>query len=168
MNWKQVSKDPLPLPNNPRYTKRGLGFAVVFLVFALGGFTDSIYLTAKHYSGGPIPCAIFTGCDTVTTSAYSMFLGIPVALLGALYYFGVLALTLMYLDKPVVTRLRRAAILTPLGFLASFYFTFLQFFILHAFCFYCLVSALFSTILFGAGMIVFALRHRVHESEGNP
>lgn len=165
MSSNLPSSDPqIRLPNKPHHTRRGLAFAISFLVLALAGFADSAYLTAKHYLGGPIPCGIFTGCDTVTSSAYSEIFGIPVALLGVIYYLGVLVFSLIYLDSGSIVRLRRVAFLTPLGFLASAYFTYIQFFILKALCFYCLISAGISTILFGLGMILLVLRHRVHES----
>ena len=119
---------------------------VAFLVLGLIGFADAMYLTLSHYLGKPVVCAIFEGCDAVTTSAYSMIGPVPVALLGVFYYTAIIVLTFVCV--------RYAALLTPVGFLASVWFTYLQLFVINALCLYCLLSAAVSTTLFLLGMRV--------------
>lgn len=126
----------------------------VFIAVSLIGLADSSYLTAKHYLGTPINCSIFNGCDTVTTSPYSTVLGIPVALLGALYYLFFLLLSVLYIDSKNEKILEFMARFSAVGVIVSSWFLFLQIFIIKALCLYCLISATSSTILFVLGFTV--------------
>ena len=52
------------------------------------GFGVSMYLTVEHFTGGPLSCPN-TGavnCFKVTTSKWSYIFGIPVSLLGLLFF----------------------------------------------------------------------------------
>ena len=120
----------------------------LFGVLALIGFIDASYLALKYFLGGPIPCFVASGCDTVTTSIYARMLGVPVALLGALYYLAILVLLVAYADSRWVFLFFVASYATILGFAMSLWFVFVQAFLLNAFCFYCLISATTSTLLF--------------------
>lgn len=121
--------------------------ALSFLIFSFLGFLDATYLTAQHYLGTIPPCVITTGCETVLTSEHHAILGIPVALIGSLYYLTLFLFAVFSLDiKREVIRI--AAFFTPLGFLASLYFVYLQLFVIKEICSYCIVSAVTSTILF--------------------
>jgi len=117
-------------------------------ITAFLGFLDAVYLTTSHYSGVIPPCYVVSGCEQVTTSSYSMILGIPVALMGALYYVAVLGLTLFYIDKKNPLAIKALRALTILGLLFTLWFLYVQAFIINAWCMYCLFSALTSTILF--------------------
>jgi uncharacterized membrane protein len=126
----------------------------LFVLVSFAGFLDASYLTAKHYLGTPIGCSIFEGCEKVTTSQYATIGAIPVALLGAIYYLALFALAVAYLDTKREKIMVFAAWLTPLGFLASLWFVYLQLFVIKAICLYCLISALTSTALFVLGLFV--------------
>lgn len=128
------------------------------ILVSLAGFLDATYLTAKHYLGTPIPCSILDGCDEVTTSQYSVIAGIPVALLGSLYYLTIFILSVAYADTKKEWFAYVASHLTAVGFLASLWFVYLQFFVLHALCLYCLFSAVTSTILFILGLCIARLK----------
>lgn len=121
---------------------------LVFAVLSFGGFLDATYLAAKYYLGEPVVCSILNGCEKVTSSQYAAIFGIPVALLGSLYYLLIFVLTVIYLDSRNEKFFRLAAGLTPIGFLASLIFVYLQVFVIHALCLYCLISAATSTLLF--------------------
>ena len=127
------------------------GMAVVSLI----GFLDATYLTLVHYNRGSLICYIFEGCDKVTTSPYAVIWEVPVALGGVLYYFSVFIAAILYFDTKNIFFLRILSILPPAGFLASLWFLYLQFFVIKAICFYCMVSAVSSTLLFILGMLVF-------------
>lgn len=132
--------------------------SIVFLVFGLLGFFDASYLTIEHYQGVIPPCSITGGgCENVLTSDYSTILNIPVSVLGMIYYFFVFLLTLLYLDTKKSIFLRICASVGFFGFLASLFFVFLQLFVIKSICFYCMISAVTSTILFVAGFLV--LKH---------
>jgi uncharacterized membrane protein len=124
--------------------------AVVLTIAALAfiGFADATFLTVEHFRGGAVPCFITTGCDTVTTSSYSLVLGIPVALLGALFYLAVIVLALMDLDFKPRWLGRALFILSTIAFIESLYFLYLQAFVIHAFCIYCLISLGVATLIF--------------------
>ncbi len=128
----------------------------LFLVLSLLGFLDAAYLTLEHYRGVVPPCSVVQGCEQVTTSGYSMIFGIPVALLGALYYLIILLFSIAYLDTQNDRWLRQAAFFTPLGFLASLWFIYLQAVIIRAWCLYCIGSATTSTLLFVIGTFILA------------
>jgi uncharacterized membrane protein len=87
------------------------------------------------------------------TSKYAVIGGIPLALLGSLYYLAIFLLTVAYYDRKHLYILSIIARLTTLGFLVSLILIYLQAFIIRAFCFYCLLSALTSTGLFMLALI---------------
>ncbi len=121
------------------------------MAVSLLGFLDATYLTMKHYLGTALTCVVFEGCDVVTTSAYSMILGVPVALLGAIYYLSMFLFVAYYLDSQKLRILSFAAYVTTSGFLVSLVFMYIQIFVLKALCIYCIFSATTSTVLFLCG-----------------
>lgn len=129
--------------------------AVASLVIGLIGFIDSAYLAIEHFRGVIPPCTITANCDLVLTSKYAEFLGIPVALFGALFYLLVTAGAFAYLEGKHEKIFRYSQLITVFGLLASIWFVFLQVFILHSYCLYCMVSATTSTVLFILACIIF-------------
>jgi len=137
---------------------------------ALLGFADAAFLTVEHYRGVIPPCSIISGCETVLTSPYSNVLGFPVALGGSIYYFAVMVGSLIFLESKHLSAniqahhwgiLKWTLLATTLGLLASLWFVFLQAFVIHSYCQYCLGSALTSTILFVTA--IFILYKNGHE-----
>jgi uncharacterized membrane protein len=118
------------------------------LIVALLGFADATYLTVEHYQGVIPPCSVVSGCETVLTSAYSVIAGVPVSLLGAVFYFIVLVGVFSFLESKKTVLLKWSLLFTIFGILFSLWFIYVQAFILGAWCLYCLGSALTSTILF--------------------
>ncbi len=129
-----------------------IGFVIAL---ALIGFADSTFLQAKRMSGEIIPCLIGTGCDTVSKSEYSVLFGIPLSAYGMMFYLTVGLLALLYLDTKKAIFARLLLPFTAIGFIASVYFIYVQKFLIGAFCLYCVISAIISTILFGIGIIIY-------------
>ncbi len=121
--------------------------SIALLVIAFLGFVDAAYLTVHHYMDVPLPCTILNGCEVVTTSAYSTLGPIPIALLGTLYYMSVFFLILFYREMHDRRFLFTAASLVGTAFAVSVWLVYLQGFVLHSWCQYCLISAIFTTIL---------------------
>lgn len=133
------------------------------LLLSIAGIIDSVYLSAKHYAHSAVNCSIFEGCELVTTSVYSTVLGIPVALLGVIFYLSVLAFALMLLRSWSKKSLISLLTISSIGFLVSICFVYIQAFILNAFCFYCLISASLSTTLFVLSIIMM-VQYKKHET----
>ncbi len=128
-------------------TGRGRVWEALAAVVALVGVLDASYLTVEHLSGNSVRCMIVTGCDEVLQSSYATLPGgVPVAALGAVAYFT--AFSLATLSVFGYARARRLlAPLVALMFLATLWFVYLQAFVIHAFCVYCLLSAAVTTTL---------------------
>jgi uncharacterized membrane protein len=128
------------------------------IVVAFLGFLDATYLTVSHYTGSELACSLTGGCEEVTTSKYSSIFGIPVALLGALYYFFVLILALIYKDTRKQRVIELIFLMSTVGILMSAWFVYLQIFVIQAICQYCMVSAATSTslFLFGAASLKYS------------
>lgn len=146
-NLKQLLNKPLrPISNK---------IAILLFVIALLGFADASYLTIEHYSGVIPPCSVTGGCETVLTSAYSTVFGIPVALGGAIFYLFILVSIFIYFESKNTKLLKWSLLLTVIGFIASLWFIYVQAFILHSYCVYCLGSFSTSTILFVIATYIF-------------
>ena len=126
---------------------------LVIVILAFIGFADAAYLTAEHFLGATPVCLISHGCDTVLTSRYASIGPIPLSLVGVLYYLVVFLGAVTLVDRNKLTHSRMVkflSIITGLGFLSSLGLVYLQLFVLHAICFYCMVSATTTTLLFSS------------------
>lgn len=123
-------------------------------MIAIIGFADAGYLAFEHIQGRVPPCTILEGCGVVTTSVYSEIFGIPVAVLGAMYYFAIAGLVIAWLDRKQSIILRLVSFASIIGLAASAYFVYLQLFVLKAICIYCMGSAITSTLIFILGMMM--------------
>jgi uncharacterized membrane protein len=110
---------------------------------ALAGVAVSAYLTYVHYAGVAPICTTLSDCKRVQSSSYAEFLGVPVALLGALGYAGILGA----LQLPGERGLLATALLAFTGFGYSLYLTYLEAFEIKAACQWCVVSALLMAAL---------------------
>lgn len=129
-----------------------LGLAVLV---SLIGFLDSVYLTISHYQGELPACTIVEGCNIVLTSSYSTILGVPISVLGAVYYLTILVGSIAYIDTKRAAILKFTAIATSIGMLASLYFFYLQLAVIKAWCQFCILSLITSTLLFVFGCITY-------------
>ncbi len=115
------------------------------LALAVVGIIDSIYLTyIKIVHARALFCAAGGGCDTVNSSPYSEINGIPIALLGLGMYV-LVAAVLIFEDRVALAELygRQAVFgLALTGTLYSAYLTYLELYVIHAICPYCVVSAI--------------------------
>jgi uncharacterized membrane protein len=98
----------------------------------------ALYLEVERARGRSVACPIGGGgCETVQQSSYSKLAGIPLPILGIAGAAAMLATTL--LRDP---RARTAAfVLAAAGALFSLYLAGLQAFEIHAYCAWCLGSA---------------------------
>lgn len=128
---------------------------VGFLVIAVIGFADAVYLTASHYLSGVPTCTIVEGCDEVALSEYSTLGPVPVALLGTLFYFVMMIWSFVWFDLRKAGLFRFMPFITVPAFMFSMGLVYLMLFVIEALCIYCLVSAGTTTLLM---LISFKLR----------
>jgi uncharacterized membrane protein len=113
---------------------------VTAAIVSLIGLVDAIYLTVEHVTGQSVRCTIVAGCSEVLSSRYAVMGGVPLAAIGAAAYFSVFSLaTLAAFGYRVAGTLLTALVL--LMFLFSLWLIYLQAFVIHAFCQFCLLSA---------------------------
>jgi uncharacterized membrane protein len=119
---------------------------IAIFLLALIGFADAAYLTVEHFANKIPPCSI-GGCETVLTSQYANIIGIPVSLVGAIFYLIILVSLVLYIDtkKPIFFRL--PAILTIVGAIVSIILVSLMIFVIHSICLYCMVSDTITVVI---------------------
>jgi uncharacterized membrane protein len=125
--------------------------AIVATIVACFGLIDSGYLTIKHLQGSYIRCG--DECSAVLGSRYAEGVaGIPLAGFGALAYLAVILATVSAAFGSSLGR-RIFTVIAPLMALFSLWLIYLQAFVIHAFCKYCLASAACCLILAGLALI---------------
>ena len=117
-------------------------FGLPLAALAAGGVVIAAFLTWQHAAGQVPPCGPVRGCETVLTSRYAEIAGVPVSLLGAFVSLVTLGGALAWWLRAD----RRGLVLAYLAGLASIaalgYFTFLELFVIHAVCAWCVTYAL--------------------------
>jgi uncharacterized membrane protein len=119
-------------------------------LLALVGFFLALYLWLHQIGvGGELKCGT-GGCDTVQASRWARVLGIPVAAYGVVGYAAILAVALAALQPTALGRRRPALLLAALatgGVLFSGWLTYLELFVIHAICRWCVGSAVIITAI---------------------
>ena len=113
------------------------------LLSLIGLFISAYLYLYKIGRIGTLACG--TGaCETVQLSPWSRFAGVDVSLIGILGYAALLALSLVALQPglsfqrwPTVV----LSLLAGIGVIFSLYLTYLELFVIHAICRWCLGSA---------------------------
>ena len=131
--------------DTPRAKLRKRLYTVAAIV-ALLGLADGIYLTVEHVTGRTAQCIASSGCQDVLSSKYAAMGPVPLAALGALAYFTAFSTALLAAFGfakcgPLFT------LLVGIMFATTLWLLYLQAFVLHAFCDYCLFSAGVTTVL---------------------
>ena len=129
-------------------------------IVALFGLADGIYLTVEHVTGRTAQCIASSGCQDVLSSKYAALGPVPLAALGALAYFTAFSLALLAaFDYPKCRKL--FGFLVAVMFATTLWLVYLQAYVLHAFCDYCLFSAGVTTVLTAIAVVNAFLRQRV-------
>lgn len=111
---------------------------VVLGVLAAAGLLISAYLSWVHFVGvDPVCVGGGGGCETVQSSRYATVLGVPVAVLGIIGYASLLLSAVMRGEVGVYLGFLFALV----GTLFSAYLTYLEIFVIHAICQWCVASA---------------------------
>jgi uncharacterized membrane protein len=122
------------------------------IIFTLSiiGLAVSGYLFYTYVTDSGIVC-VNTGCETVRSSPYSYFFGIPLPFFGGLMYVGIFILsfakTILHIN--IVKKIIKLVFLLSLvGVLTSAYLTYLEIFVIHAVCTWCALQAIAIVLIF--------------------
>ena len=140
----------------PTRTRTPIVYWIVAVVSLLG-LADATFLTVAHLTGDDAVCGSFAGCSAVLGSAYATIKGIPTAAFGAVAYFTVFSLAILTAFGYAWLR-SFLVLMVAAMFMASLYFLYLQAFVLHAFCPFCLFSAAMTFLLAGLLLTTSAAR----------
>ncbi|MGD2136087.1 MAG: vitamin K epoxide reductase family protein [Gemmatimonadales bacterium] len=128
-------------------------------VLALVGFFVALYLWLWKVGWlGALACAD-GGCETVQLSQYAEVLGISVSLVGMLGYAALFGVALVGLRPAWLVRRSPTVALLVMsagGTAYAGYLTYLEAWVIHAWCWWCVVSAILITAIFvaaAAGLI---------------
>ena len=118
---------------------------------ALAGMFVALYLTLYKLGYiGTLVCAVGS-CETVQTSKWATFLRVPVGAWGVGYYIAVFVLAIAGLSAALSESRGVSRVLvglTGFGVVFSLWLTYLELFVIHAICQWCVISALLATALF--------------------
>jgi len=120
-------------------------------IVAVIGLADATYLTVQALTGETLSCGGSPDCFRVLGSSYARLGGIPVAMLGALAYFTVFTFATFaafgYARAP-----KFLVFIAGAMFLMTLWLLYVQAFLLHAYCRYCLFSAAITFLI--AGLLI--------------
>lgn len=151
-----------------------LFISLLFIIISIIGIADASYLTYEKIVGTEIVCGEGFDCGKVLNSPWSMIGPIPLSFFGLLFYLSVFAISVIHflsiditpilskvtkklgLSKPAsinfIQPMEIVILLSIFGFLFSIYLISIMAFVIKAWCLFCLISALSSTLLFIVAM----------------
>lgn len=128
---------------------------MVIAILSLLGLSVALYMWA-YAAGltGPVICGV-GDCEAVQNSEYSRIAGVPVAFFGVLGYIALLVAAFLGLqpdrqDTRWIPRVLFFGCLVGVGF--SAYLTYLEAFVIYAWCQWCVSSAIIMVLAFLAAL----------------
>lgn len=116
---------------------------------ALLGLLVSSYLAYEYITQNSVLCLTGSSCDVVRLSSYASFLGLPTPVWGVMFYLMLELGAIMLVPGPHLKFLRWGlTVWTGIGLAVSAVLTYIEFFVLHALCSWCLASAFLSVLAF--------------------
>jgi uncharacterized membrane protein len=120
---------------------------VAIAALALVGAGIAAYLTWAHYADETVACPLGGGgCETVQQSSYAELLGVPVALLGLLFY----AIVLGLVAWDTAAARQALAVLALAGAAFALYLVVVQLAVIDAVCAWCVANDVVVALLAAA------------------
>jgi uncharacterized membrane protein len=142
---------------------------MVAATLALVGLIVAAYLSLwKIGVIAALACGEGGGCNVVQSSPYAIFLGVPVAFYGLGGYGALLAVCLIGIQPRWAERrwpTVALAVLSGIGVVFSAYLTYLEAAVIHAWCRFCVVSALVITGIFAVSVVGLTRRTETHQTD---
>ncbi|MBI5421003.1 MAG: hypothetical protein HZA35_01685 [Parcubacteria group bacterium] len=131
-------------------------YLVLLLVFSGIGIANTSYLAYHAITKTDVACIFFPKewCRKVQYSKQSKTFGISNSYLGLVMYLSIFGLTIGYVYGFAIPFWWIQCVV-GFGFLFSMYFTFVQAFVLRAFCTWCVVSAINFVVMAIASFVLY-------------
>ncbi len=124
---------------------------MIVAALALAGIFLALYLLLyKLGMIGALTCSVGS-CETVNTSKWARFLGIPVAGWGVAWYLATFTMAVAGIQGRFASSRGMALallLMTASGLIFSVYLTYLELFVINAICQWCVVSAVLVLVIF--------------------
>jgi uncharacterized membrane protein len=143
--------------NPPQIDKTDRTFYWVTLGLAFLGVLDATYLLVYKLTNNPAMCLGSGGCHDVNFSPYSEIGGIPVSVFGIVAYLVIGVILIMEPRFKIAQENGSLAIfgISLVGVAFTVYLTWLEIYVIHAICPFCVVSAVIITLIFIFSIIRF-------------
>jgi protein-disulfide isomerase/uncharacterized membrane protein/rhodanese-related sulfurtransferase len=145
---------------------------VLLLILSLAGLFDALYLWWVYSSPThPIVC-LDTGCDLIRASHYAHLWGQPLPVYGAAMYLALAAAIFAqaWIAFPPAARMAQwlVTLISAGGVAFSVYLTALEAFVIHAYCTWCLGSAVIVTLIFALSFVDLRRGARIESPAAQP
>lgn len=127
-------------------------YQIILFIFIIG-LISSLLIS---FTPSPTICNPGEGCDTVLTSPYAYTLGIKNSYYGIAIFTLLSFVTLFHIQKPNKKTKYLIHLSMIIGSLIALYFIYLQYFVIKAYCKYCLVVDI--SLLIGLIIVIFNWR----------
>lgn len=126
----------------------------IFLAVFIIGIISAVIITTNSHTG---LCAPGEGCSIVNSSQYGSTFGVENSIYGIFIFSFMVLLTLLHIRYPSKHTKRVIHTAIIIGSLISVYFLYLQFFVIKAFCEFCL--AIDISMLISLGFLIYLWEH---------
>ncbi|PWU23304.1 hypothetical protein C5B42_03410 [Candidatus Cerribacteria bacterium 'Amazon FNV 2010 28 9'] len=143
---------------------------LLIVIVSFLGIIDASFLSYEKLTGHIPPCTVGFQCDTVLTSKWSILFGVPLPLYGLAFYgftFVIAVLHFLEIDHISIDAKRKLhtadlqLILAMFGICFSLYLVSIMGLVLHAWCLYCLLSALCCLTLFVLNVMQWHMQKKI-------
>jgi uncharacterized membrane protein len=134
----------------PRTDKTNPALLWGSIILTIAGALDAIYLLIFKLTGNSQMCLGNGGCHNVNFSPYSVIYGIPVSVFGISAFLAILCILVLEGRLKIAKEYGPLAIfgISLGGVIFSIYLTYLELYVIHAVCPFCVASAIIIILLF--------------------
>jgi len=125
-------------------------FVASFIALSIGGIIDTSYLLYQHYKKKPLVCPMDHDCSVVTESKWSKVFFVRNEILGLSFYLLILIFLIISIILPNFSSKIYIFLLSLsiIGIAFSIFLVYLQIYKIRDYCFYCLISAFLTLLIF--------------------
>jgi uncharacterized membrane protein len=118
------------------------------IVLGFLGIIISVYLTLKAHDPASVACSIGGSCEKVLSSKYAWLVGLPISAYGIFWYLAALILVYLTFIQQDGIPSYYTKTWSAVGLLFSLGLLYVEAFIIHAYCTWCMASLVVVALIF--------------------